>query len=413
MKIVPWIVPAIALVLVGTWGTYQHQSISSLEAASAVLKTHITSARATDPDSGSLRTRPVAPTSKTEDMSPLDWKKIAGQLVEMQQSGDMRAMEVVGKRTESMSKEQLVAALGAISALDLPTESRERLEWWLIGSLVEKDPELGLTCCADRVQNDKSGMISLLCHHLGKWAENDPASATAWFDKQVDAGKFDSKSLDGVSRNRNEAEGILLRVLFCNDPAAAARRLSAMPESERTVALDASSLQSLGEKDQIAFAALVRSQAPEKDQAKLLAHQTYGDYAETARYMDRIAATPAERIVCIQETANSQIRRISGRTKITREDLETLREWTTAQAPASTDSVTGKALADMIANGSKQAFAAASEWVLLYNPTSGNDDVLTSFLSGIHPKDYKDEARALAEKITDPKFREEFLTKFQ
>ena len=67
----------------------------------------------------------------------------------------------------------------------------------------------------------------------------------------------------------------------------------------------------------------------------------------------------------------------------------------------------------MILNGSTHDFTAAAEWVLLYNPNSGTDDVLTSFLGGVHPKDHKDQAHDLAGKISDPKRREEFLKKFQ
>jgi hypothetical protein len=65
-----------------------------------------------------------APSGKpAKDKEPLDWKQIAAQFAEMQQSGgmgDMRTMMRFQQRLQAMTQEELVAALDEIGALDLP-----------------------------------------------------------------------------------------------------------------------------------------------------------------------------------------------------------------------------------------------------------------------------------------------------
>jgi hypothetical protein len=163
---------------------------------------------------------------------------------------------------------------------------------------------------------------------------------------------------------------------------------------------------------------MVRDQVPAKEQAETLAQQAsrlVGDegYAKVTGFMDRIAATPAERVACVEQAAESRIRSISYQKKVTREDLDTLREWAKTQAPDSTDRVTGKALVTSIQGGGKMDFAEASELAVHYHEASGNDDVLASFLDGHAARSNKDQARVLAGKITDAERREEILKEFR
>ena len=174
----------------------------------------------------------------------------------------------------------------------------------------------------------------------------------------------------------------------------------------------------LKEENYLAFATLVREQVPENERMPLIAGQatflrSRGGYAEVTRYMDRIAATPAERVACVEQMARSVTQAIIHEKPMTREDLETLREWTTRQAPDSTGRITGKALADAMRYGRKLDFATASELALHYHQASGNDDVLISFLDDSSGSENTEQARALAAKITDAKRREEILKKLQ
>jgi hypothetical protein len=412
--------PVVALAIAGFWLGSQRHSISALEQESAVLEKAI-AARTTGSSPDSPRAKPASRAKAANDKELLDWKKIAAQMLEMQKAGgmgDMRAMVRFQQRLQAMSKEELIAAFDEIAALELPAESREMLEQMLIGPLIQKDPELALTKFIDRIQ-EADGMIGWsLSNALLEWSKKDPAAATAWFDQQIAAGKFDSKSLDGKSRNRLQFEGSLINVLLGSDPDAAGRRLGAMPEDQREEVLSQFSHQQLKEEDQLAFAKLVRDQVPEKGQARTLGQQASNiaasdGYSKVTDYLDRIQATPAERITCVEQAAESKIRMISYQKKVTREDLDSMREWVTAQAPEKTGDVTGKVLATASQNGRKMEFSEAAELAVQYHDASGNDDVLSNFLDGWPARQNKEQSRVLAEKISDVKRREEILKKLK
>ncbi len=168
--------------------------------------------------------------------------------------------------------------------------------------------------------------------------------------------------------------------------------------------------------DQAAFAEVVRAQIPEKDQARTLAQAASrlawaGDgYEKVTAYMDRINASPAEREACVEQTAETQIQILAQNQKITRETIDSMREWAAAQAPAATDRVTGKALANATY---RMEFAEAAELAVEYHDASGNDEVLAGFLEGGTVFQNKEKARELAAKISDEKRRNEFLQRFQ
>jgi hypothetical protein len=408
--------PLISLAIAGTWLGNQRHSISSLEEQSRVLELAIAS-RNTNPLAENSPGTPSSATKPKKGEESLDWKKIAASFEEMERGGgmgDMRSQIKFQQRIQSMSKEDLIIALDEIAALDIAKKSRERLEQLLISSLGEKDPELALTRFVDRLQDEQSSISWSLAHTLQGWAKKDPASASEWLDRQIAAGKFESKSLDGKSSTRLRFEGNLINTLLSSDPHAAERRMASLPEDQRKETLSRSS-QPLKEEDQIAFAELVRNQLPEKDQADALARRVSfmagGDeaFVKVAEFLDRIKAKPAERIACVEEAAESQIQRISYQKKVTREDLNTMREWVTGQAPTSLGNVTGKALANATQNNNKMEYSEAAALAVEYNTATGNDDVLFTFLDDYTARQNKEEARVLAEKIADPKRREEIL----
>ena len=420
MKPSSFIPPLLALIIVGGWIGSQRRSIATLEKESVLLHRQL-AALSSGPGGASPHAKPAPPDKAAKGKEPIDWKKIAGQFAEMRQSGgmgDMRAMMRFQQRLQSMSKDELVAALDEIAALDLPAESRAMLEGMLIQPLIQKDPELALTRFIDHLQDDHGGMGWQLSAALQEWAKKDPAKAAAWFDRQITAGKFDSKSLDGKSRSRNQFEGSLINVLLASDPAAAALRLGAMPEDQRGEVLSNFSSRQLKEEDQMAFAKLVRDQVPEKDQAETLAQQASqlvekDGYSKVTGFLDRIEATPAERTACAEQAADSQIQQLSYQKKVTREDLDAMREWVGSQAPGSTDRITGKALGEAAQQGRKMDFAAAADLAVQYNQAGTGDDVLATFLESSAVWSNKEQARVLAERITDAKRRAEILNRLK
>ena len=423
--------PVVALVIAGGWLASQHQSITRLEQESSILRKSM-AAGSSGAEDDSPGAKKALSAKAAKDKEPLDWKKIAAQFAEMRKNDDidnidniynmdnMRTMMRFKHRLQTMTKEELVAALDEIAALDLTAKSRARLEQMLLEPLIQKDPELALTHFIDHIQNENSGLNYYLSGALQELAKKDPVKASAWFNQQIAAGKFDSKSLDGRSKPRQQFERALIEVLLASDPDAAGHRLGAIPEDQRHEVLNTFDFPFCRERNELAFAKLVRSQVPADEQADTLAKQGSdlvfdGGYSKVTEYLDRIEATPAERAKCAEEAAKWKLWDQDDK-KVTRENLDEMREWVTTQAPEALASITGKYLGEAVEGHHKMEFSEAADLALQYNQISGNDDVLINFLESLLPSDGKvvwEEAHALAEKITDEKRREEILKRIE
>lgn len=411
--------PVVALILVIAWVGNGRQKIAVMEKESAILKQRL-AARAgiSGTDDPSANAKPAGKAAKGKE--PIDWKQVAAQMAEMNQSGgmvDMRTMIRFQQRVQSMEKEEIVAALDEIAAMDLPEQSRQMLEQMLIGQLCQRDPELALTRYLDRLSDERGAMSWQLSNAMKEWTKKDPSKAIAWFDKQIAAGRFDSKSLDGKSRPRMQFEGALIINLLSNDEAAAAARLEALPENQRGDLLRLYSGHDLKDEDQLAYANLVRGGLPESEQglalAQIASHEARGDgYADVTGYFDRIKATPAERAACMEQVADSKIENLSHKRKINSEDIDAMRAWMTTQSPDATDHVTGAAIARSTELNQQLEFSEASALALKYHEASGNDEVLIGFLSSGAAHAHKEEARELAAKISDVAKREEILENY-
>lgn len=426
MKFGALIPPVIALALAGIWIARQHQSISALEDATAALQKHITAARSSGLDNDPSNSKSTAATQVTKNKKPIKWKKIGAQLAEMDRSdgkGDLRAVILFKQRLQVMSEAELIAALDEVATLDLPADALASLEQTLFEALMVKDPECALTRFIDRTHHISGGIPLALAkiqftHTFKDWVTKDPAKAAAWFDQKIAAGKFDGTSLDGESQLRDKFEATLFGALLGTAPDGASQRLGGIPADQRAQFLRRNSDWKLNEQTFQAFATLIRKQVPEKQQLGLFMQQASlmgrrESYAEVTAFMDGIAATPAERVACVEIATKSKIRSIANGRKITRDDLDTLREWTTRQAPDTTGPITGQVLAHAMQEGHKLNYAAASELALHYHQASGSDDVLVAFLEGVSSLEKTEQARALAVRITDAKRREEILKKLQ
>jgi hypothetical protein len=419
LKPITFIAPIAALALAGTWLSTQRQSISSLEQQNNALRNSIAAQSAST--ASDTQTDKTLSNKKESNNKQIDWKKIAAEFRNIRQHqgmGDMRTTIRLQQQLQKLTKKELINAITEIATLDFPEETRNMLEMMLLGPLIEKDPELALNQFIDRIQDNDGALSWQLSLATQKWAKTDPTAASAWLDKQIAAGKFDSRSLDGKNQSRTHFEGTLIHALLSSNPAEASRRLAAIPDDQRKDTLSQFSFQQLKDEDQPAFAKLVRDHLPTTDQSLTLARHasrivSNGNFSKVTEFLDRIQATPTERTTCAVEAAESSIRSISHQNKISRENLETMREWLNSQAPESTDHVTGKALANAIHGNHKLEFSEAAELALQYHESSNNDAVLSSFLEGWPARQNKEQARMIAEKISNPERREEILENLQ
>ena len=406
------IAPAAAMLAAVGWLGTERRSVAKLEEQITVLREHIAAARDAEAAAGDAKeTSSAAAAKKT---AGIDWKEVAGQIGKVDHNGgmpDMRAMIRLQQQLMSMDTGQLAAALDEIAALDLDSGQRMMLEQMLLGVISQNDPELALTRFLGRAGDDFGAVNWQLTNALRLWAGKDPAAATAWFDKEIAKGSFESKSLDGTDGPRPHFESALIGVLLGSDPEAASRRLSALSDGERR---DALSSIHVDEDQQPALADLIRSAIPEKEQAELIANQLPrfardGDYAKMTAYLERIAASPSERAACVDEAADSRFAMRAGKGGISREALDGFRAWADAASEGSADRATGKALASATAMRETTPFSDLAALAREYHAESGSDDILIPLAEHWRARSHKEEARELAGLISDEKRREEIL----
>ncbi len=193
-----------------------------------------------------------------------------------------------------MSAPQLVAAYDELMASDVPPEFHTRFETHLVGTLARKDPELALDHFRGRVTED-SGTAMLLLSAFREWAAKSPLRAERWLDARIQDQTFTNKTgREEPARLHYERE--LLRGLLVIRPEAAAARLEALPEADRSAALTGIEVRH----NPAPYVVLLRRYLPEAERdAELVrlaetARQLEGDDA-VAEWMDRVSATPEER----------------------------------------------------------------------------------------------------------------------
>jgi hypothetical protein len=410
-KAIHLLLPAVALVLVGTWMGVQRRTLAAVERDIITLQTQLSAARFTSPDADPSAAK------ASRDTGPIDWKKIARE--QQGVMGDPRVMMRCHRRLKAMTHEEILSALDEIAKTDLPANSRSTLEQMLVGQLVQLDPELALTKFIDCLQDERSGIKHQLPAAFQKWAKKDPQKAAEWFDQQIAAGKFASKSLDGRNSFRLLFEGVMIGSLLSSDPAAAALRLAELPEGQREEVINHNSVNSFKQDNPAAFAKLVREQLSTTDPTRIIARQASqmvwnGGYAKVTEYLNLIGATSSERSACVDQAAISRIQSLPKNQKVTREDIDALRDWVGSQSPDSLDRVTGKFLGEAVRGNFRLDFTEAAGLAVHYSQASGNDESLGAFLESWPVyNNHKEQALVLAEKIANGALRAQILKRLE
>ncbi len=347
---------------------------------------------------------------------PLDWRKIAEQILGWRKGDrDMKAMMSFRERLQAMTRDELIVALDEIAALGLPEETRDMLELEIAAHLGGKDPEYVLMRFADRIQEGNDSFGYWLGRFFGDWAAKDPSKAVAWFDAQIAAGKFASKTLDGESRNKSRFEAALLKKLLGADFETISARFATMTKRERESVFSYAVLSELDAAGQVNLAKLIRTQIPEADRNEILGSRASDffsseeGYTKITEFLDRIQATADERTAAAESAASRQLSNIRYARKATREDLDSMRAWVSAQSPQSVNKTTGEALNEILDGDFAWSFTDAAKLAVEYNQASESDEVLKTFLGGYYARKHKEEARALAEKIKDVNVRNSIL----
>lgn len=412
MKPALFLPPAAALVVAGGWLGSQRQSIAELEQESAALGERIAAARPSAPSAADPSFAARQRANSFRSGSKIDWKKVAAAQIAMQSAdgaADMRTMVELQKTLRDLSTAELLAGLDEIAALDLSHEARRELESTLLGILAQKDPQLALERFADRIGGDHGMITWQLASAFQSWSGQDATAAAGWMDRQIAAGIFDSKSLDGKNDSRLRFEAGLIQNLVGSDPAAAARRLAALPEDQRADVFGPGKFFQLKPGSGKAVADLIRTQLPENTRVYSLAVVSrslveQGGYERVGDFLGEIDASAAERSAIVGQALGM---RLADQNE-TFPGVDETRAWIVAQAPADAERLTGEALARMTA---QLGFARMAAEAVKFQQSSGNDDALVAFLSRA-PDESRFEILEFAEKISDPVKREEVTRRF-
>jgi hypothetical protein len=413
MKHAACVIPGIALVCVASVLAVQQRSIFAAENENRRLRSLLEIAE-------SERETEASFTSK-EDNKPINWKTFSSQLAEMRHSGgtgDSRPYERLVLRLKSMSKEEIMAAMEAVAALDSIGDSRTMIDALLTQELIERDPILVLTQFPERLSTDRETIDARYSEALRKWASTDLANATAWLDEKIAAGALESKGLESTSRSRPAFEAALISQIFQMDFQAASRRIVALPESDREAVFGSFESSELKEDDHLAFSNFARSNLSEAESNRVIAAEAVvlvskDGFSKVSDFLDRIGATPAERTASAEKAAASRLWTISSEQKVSRDDMDSIHQWLIRQTPSSSERVTGTLLASLTQGPNPPDFAEVADLVLHYHRASGSDELLASFLKSDETASFKEQARALTEKLSDGKLREEVLKKLE
>lgn len=411
------IAPAVALVATVFWNVSQWRAVSDQQQQVDTLRGRIAEARAHPAGSSSTKRSHVSKTKPLTASGAIDWKDFSARMTAMDDEGaadDLRAVADIQERISAMTRDELIAALAEVASLDMDAEEKAALEEMLVGPLIEKDPQYALEKYADRIRNDDDAVGWQLSSALEGWAKMDPVAATRWMDSQIAAGLFDSKSLDGHSQTRMEFEAALVGQLLGSDPASAQQRIAALPEDQRREALEQISFSELSPEGQKLYAEMIRGLVPQDERAGSFTHVISelipdGGFERVSTFLDDIQATPEERSVSAREAANAQLEGIATDRAVTRADVDAMRQWLEGEAPGTVDRVTGEALGDAAQEDGEFGFEQASALALEFHRKSGNDDVLMAFLESFAARSNLEQALHLADKITDPKRRQEII----
>lgn len=224
MQPILYLPPAAALAIVGLWLGSQYRSITTLEKETLLLRAHIAAAgRSNFPEADpSLAAKNGRKGAGVPDA--INWERLAAAMAKGEGISESQGMKLF-KSFDAMSGPELRAALAKIAALGLRKKDREELENWIIEPLAQKDPQLMLEHFIDRINDSQSSLSWQLPNTFQQWASKEPAAAAAWFDREIEAGKFESRSLKGDIGNRLEFEARLLPALLSISPDAVNLRL--------------------------------------------------------------------------------------------------------------------------------------------------------------------------------------------
>ena len=418
MKLPHLIAPLIALAGSAAWIYSQQKPLTDLEERTRILKERITkvkSLRDGDPELA----RQGSPGGKNAEDNKfllpdgsLDWAAIA-ELTKNNQAGmqqDMRLMMRLQKKMMAMEADEIIENITRIRSLDLTDEIRANLESGLIMMLAKKDPEAAMNFASGSL-TDKHGPQSWQMRHaFGEWSKKDPAAALAWMDKQIEEGKFVSKSLDPSENPRLEFETRLMGAIFYDDPAAIRKRLDQFtPQEQYRILQDHHQWRKDGKVTK-EYLDLVREKGVEDLRDSLIGNAVITnvkkDGLESAtKAIQEYGLSPEERKHAISAAIDNYSNRWDG----TDADLTQVYPWVEKEDPVRAVELTAKALSNQVRHGMgnmENTFKTATE----ISENTGKPEIMTEFMKTVRNQGALEEN---LKQFKDEKLRAQYQAQYE
>lgn len=409
MKINPWLFSAAALLITGGWLIHKRNSAATLEHEISALRERIRLVGASSDGDGPAGS-PEEDLTINKDGS-INWKGVATRIAHFPGGSlpDARLIRI-RRMLLGMTADELEVELDRIGGIVLDPFIGAQFETMIVDILEDKDPRRVVER-VDRFGNEASGGFWRIRSAFGKWAAMEPAAAASWLDSQIAAGKLESKSLAGKSLSHIGLETSLVLALLAADPAAAAARLTALPEDCRADFFGEPHHFELSAKGQAAYAELIRNNLSPGQASHTLINvaaglSLSGGYDRVSGFIADANATDEEKAGIVRQVIERQLTHDVSIRTVTIEDLDRAHAWGEGHAPGVADAAMGEMLGERVGLGVD--FTKVSKPLLQYHARTGDDTMLAGFLrSDAVREQAADKAAELINLIKDPALRAE------
>jgi hypothetical protein len=439
MKIMPYVLPLVAMIIAAVWLVGLRGSNNALEQNNRSLQKQIAESRLSAASQNeraragtkSAEAKREEKPSENESKPSADWVSTSrdwNALVLFNNNEGARFnLTEACRRLENLASEmtgdELVRAYKEMASLPVEAEFRDYLESMMLQQLKKKNPEFAFSQYIEKCQNEDTSPIGM--GDFNEWLARDPAAATTWYERQLAADVFD-KTLDGKSPTMVPFEAAFIMSLLSSDPAAAEQRMkNVSPDLRGSLG---AYVWNVPKADSKAFVDLLRKTMQMEEYVAILKNNSLTAYnfslsnnndpKSAQTNLESLGFTPEERSTLLaqhfSELAGYCAMRDKGNNP-SREKFEEHRKWIQAIDPSSADRATGFALQSYL---KKSQTTEAQEFVekiaMDYHGSGAGDEVLIPLIEASANGSVsfpKDRARVLATKISDDRLREELLQK--
>ena len=128
-----------------------------------------------------------------------------------------------------MDEASLLATLQALDTMNLDGASRAWFENLVQHQLADEYPEAMLNHYRETMRELSPEGSTILEEAIMNWKETDPAAATAWLDREIAAGTFETQGINPENEMLAQFEGVVLSHRMSNDLQGTIDRLTALP----------------------------------------------------------------------------------------------------------------------------------------------------------------------------------------